>query len=100
MDCNCSLPSQAFSRHPLPPPLTPPLQRKNQQKARNALLSKPYSELTWQEKLQIEDIRRKHAARLHQKADGPKPAQAKPPTPYNTTEVRLGRFIVACAPLP
>ena len=69
------------------------MQRKHQQKARTALLQKPYHLLTWQEKLTLEDIGRKHAAKLQQqKLEGPKCAakQAKPPTPYNTTEVSAG----------
>ena len=87
-----ALSSLSLSLTRVRPLLTPPLcaQRKHPQKARTALLQKPYHLLTWQEKLTLEDIGRRHAAKLQQqKLEGPKCAanQAKPPTPYNTTEV-------------
>jgi hypothetical protein len=68
--------------------------RKSWQKARLALLQKPFSQLTWQEKLEVEGIRRRHAARQKGEAvsdDGDR----KPPTPYNTTEVRAKSSAVA-----
>ena len=63
-------------------------QRRSKQKARQALLSKPYSDLTWEEKLALEDIQRRHTAHLERSRAAPSRTAADPPTPRNTTAVR------------